>query len=470
MTSAEAYEIAEAAVKRLAEERGPDAVFPFDAIWGYAAKEVPWQLKSGQAKRLERKGFVEPTGAFTKAETPDRAGSRTSEYRLGLKLLPEAPAISTSAHVKHNYADMLRSLTGAMEAEGFLVSAVQLTDFYLALRTSPLTILAGFSGTGKSVLPRLFARLTGSNFTPVSVQPQWSDNADLLGYTSTLQERVFVEGRLTKAIRTAAEAPGVLSLVLLDEMNLAPVEHYFSDYLSVSETRRRLSGNIATDALPLALPAVTSGEADAYAQLRNLGLSSSLRIVGTANMDETTRPFSPKVLDRAFTIEFESVDLAAFPSPTPGTAPNQPQTELAKRIIAPTEPITVGEALPRHAALFDWVASHLMQTGSILRPAGIELGYRSRDAICLYLAHWKDDELESIMTRDVAFDSCLMHKVLPKIAGTGEGLQKSLEEFVAWLELTDAAGERGAFTRSAEKARRMLARLEADGAVSFWSC
>src|SRR5699024_9545369 len=108
----------------------------------------------------------------------------------------------------------------------------------------------------------------------------------------------FKEGPLTKVVKNADQNPGVPYFVLLDEMNLARVEYYFSDILSIMESRKWEDGKVVSSYL---LTKETAGF--------DLKLPNNLYIIGTVNMDETTYPFSKKVLDRANTIEFNRIDL-----------------------------------------------------------------------------------------------------------------------------------------------------------------
>jgi 5-methylcytosine-specific restriction endonuclease McrBC GTP-binding regulatory subunit McrB len=415
------------------------------------------------------------------AETGPRAGSPTREYQPGPKfgavgpapepVLGEAPgAQAILIDDGPSVAELLVTLQQVFQSRGFIVSVEQLANFYLALKSSHLVILAGRSGTGKSLLPRLFAEYVGAHYKLIPVQPQWSDNADLLGYTPTLNPTEFFRGRLTKMIEEAA-AGDQLGLATLDEMNLAPVEHYFSDFLSVLESRRRVGGDFTTDSLPLELPARPESGPDPYESLRELGIPANFRLVGTANVDETTRPFSARVLDRAFSIEFDEVDLAAFAEET---APEQVPDfgPLASRIGDPANPVGVTEALSEARPLFEAVGGLLSELNQILAEADLGFAYRTRDAICLFLFHLQKDGLETILPIDVAFDLCILQKVLPRVHGQGSLLHATLDRTIEWLEDEDpkASGPLGKtpYTRSAAKVRGMKRRLEQDGATEFW--
>jgi hypothetical protein len=366
----------------------------------------------------------------------------------------------------------LKGLEKAMAEQGFVVTAGALANFYLALLVSPLVIMTGISGTGKSKLPRLFAELTGSSFASVPVKPQWDDNSDLFGYTSNLNQGIFVKGEVTSVLQAAAVAPTKPSFVLLDEMNLAAVEHYFSDFLSVIETRRRSGGTIVTDALPIDLPQAVIGQEDPYRVLRALYLPHNVRIVGTANMDETTRSFSPKVLDRAFSIEFNEVDLTAFPAATGNQPSADAFRDLGKRLVDPQNPVAVSEGYKDQPELFDDVAGLLEEVRTILEPARLSFGYRPRDASSLYMWHWKKDGLAELLPYNTAIDYCILQKVLPKVNGQGERLRRALEDLEMWLQGESVLGFEAdparALLRSAEKVKRMRQRLDEEGATTYW--
>src|SRR5687768_859472 len=142
-----ARDIALKAVQRLAKQRGEDATFPFDAIWQYATRDVPPTLKPGRAKELIKEGFLEKTGAMVNASSPERAGSLTPEYRLGPRFRRET---RQNKRRKASVVEGIKSLEAAMADEGIVITSAEIANFYLALLSSPLTILAGVSGTGKS--------------------------------------------------------------------------------------------------------------------------------------------------------------------------------------------------------------------------------------------------------------------------------------------------------------------------------
>ncbi len=475
------FEHAISALKAMLATHGPDHKFPSDVIWQYMPPsvnvdvDVPSTSRPHQPARLMKAGYLEKTGGMTRAKSLQRAGSSTAEYRFGPKLVPSITATPVGSAVSSS--ERLKGIQVAMDAEGYIISAAELANFYLAMTVSPLVILSGISGTGKSLLPRKFAKLTSSGFNSIPVQPQWTDNSDLFGYVPTLAPANYIDGALTKSLREAKASPSKLVIALLDEMNLAPVEHYFSDFLSVAETRSRVQGNVETDPLPIELPAIVIGAADPYADLRGAHLPGNLRIVGTANMDESTHVFSPKVLDRAFTIELDDPVLTDFASGTSiSTTPDiTVLSTLAAQMIQQTNAITIQEAYAESQPLFEHIAGMLAEIQEILAPAGIKFGYRTRDAILLYLHFWRKHELKDILTGYAALDFCILQKILPKVAGSGDVLADALEKLMAWLTahempqvgdpFPDFAGK---LDRSIRKAERMAALLDLDGSTRFW--
>lgn len=171
-------------------------------------------------------------------------------------------------------------------AKGFYYTQEEVMNLVLSLKTKPFVILCGISGTGKTKIAQWLAESVGATedngrFTLIPVRPDWNDGSDLLGYVDIKGD--FKPGPLTNVITEAENHPDKPYFVVLDEMNLARVEHYFSDVLSVMESRRWENGRIVSSRL---LPKETAG--------RDLFLPPNVYIIGTVNMDETTHPFSKK--------------------------------------------------------------------------------------------------------------------------------------------------------------------------------
>ena len=172
--------------------------------------------------------------------------------------------------------------------------------FHTALKIadwSTITVLAGVSGTGKSELPRLYSKFGGLNYINVPVQPNWDSQESMLGYFNSIDNCFEPEALLRFLVQCTEEEQykGCMSLILLDEMNLAHVEHYFAEFLSKLESRRGLD----VDALPEVEIKLGSG-LEPYL----LKLSRTLLWSGTMNQDETTHSLSDKVLDRGILINF----------------------------------------------------------------------------------------------------------------------------------------------------------------------
>lgn len=484
----EIHDLAIEALRVMLDKFGPEHKFPTDAIWQFipGGHEILSTKKPHQPRRLTKEGYLQDTGAKTKALSGPRAGSPTTEYRFGPLLVPEHtdPVVSASIRnngrsesVSHSYSAAIVRIKEAMESEGYIISSAELANFILALAVSPFVILSGISGTGKSLLPRKFAKLTSSQFYSIPVQPQWSDNSDLFGYTPSLNPGAFVKGKLVDAILAAKNTPESLAIVLLDEMNLAPVEHYFSDFLSITETReRRSGGGIGSDTLPIDLPLSPDPEFISICDdLNKIELPNNLRVIGTANMDETTHTFSPKVLDRAFTIELDDPDLTAFAISKEISESTFP--DLARALIKNQNAINIMEAQADSQDVFEHVAELLDQIQTILSPAGIKFGYRTRDSILLYLHFWRQFGLSDVLAGSAALDFCILQKVLPKISGSGDMLEEALKSLGGWLEVQaenrDSTSDissvfSGPLARSQEKVLRMLNQLEVNGTTHYW--
>ena len=190
--------------------------------------------------------------------------------------------------------------------------------FHTSLKASqinPLVVLAGVSGTGKSALPMAYAEALGINFVSLAVQPGWSGPQDLLGFYNYL-ERKYKATELARAMAQMSrfsheDLPGLniksrkdeMLLVLLDEMNLARIEYYFSDFLSRLEQRRGRDLSVAQRRREVALH-LDIGSLPANEAPRFILPDLNVMFVGTMNEDESTQSLSDKVVDRANVLRF----------------------------------------------------------------------------------------------------------------------------------------------------------------------
>ncbi len=208
--------------------------------------------------------------------------------------------LGTPSNVTDELAFLERIEKGMQEFNVFYPKRL-LYMFHTALKSaslSPLSVLSGVSGTGKSELPKLYAHFGGLNFLSIAVQPTWDSPESLMGYFNAIENkfdateflRFFIQTTLSKN----EEPYGLkeaMNIVLLDEMNLAHIELYFAEFLSKLEIKRSKETNIS----------IKLGTGLTW----ELPLGDNLLFVGTMNEDESTKMLSDKVLDRAFCLNFE---------------------------------------------------------------------------------------------------------------------------------------------------------------------
>ena len=365
-----------------------------------------------------------------------------------------------------------------INSKGFVYDEKLLKNFYLSLKSKPFVLLAGTSGTGKTRLVRLFAEAIGAygsgRYKQIAVKPDWSDSMDLFGHVNL--DNKFVPGAIVEFIKKAADDPDKLPYILcLDEMNLARVEYYFSDFLSIIETRDLVEDEIVTDNL---VPKICySGDEDAEKLYSNLMIPENLYIIGTVNMDETTFPFSKKVLDRANTIEFSYVDFNLPES----ISPNEAEVIEVKNDFLRSKYLKL-----RMDCIDKWDAvkklnEDITKINSVLEKSDSHFGYRMRDEIIFYMLY--NDEF-GLLDEKEAFDNQIMQKILPRIQGSSESTANILRElfkicagsFINNNGQTDGQKmksyldnkEIADYPKSAEKICKMLRRYEDDDFTSFW--
>ncbi|MEI5876194.1 MrcB family domain-containing protein [Bacillus paranthracis] len=346
-----------------------------------------------------------------------------------------------------------------IQGKGFFYEKKDLINFFLSLKTKPFVILSGISGTGKTKIVQWFAESLGATeengqFTLIPVRPDWSDSSDLLGYVNLQGE--FQERPLIKVLEAADANPNRPYFVVLDEMNLARVEYYFSDFLSVIESRKWKDGKIVTS--PVLPESITN---------RHITIPSNVYIIGTVNMDETTHPLSKKVLDRANTIEFNTVNLDYFNFLMDV---EEKEAEIASNRSLETEYLHLKECFKENEDLVRNISNVLIEINKILESVGAQVGYRIRDEICFYMAY---NEQGKLLSFDEALDYQIYQKILPRLAGSDGRTEEVLKElYVLCANEEYDSGNNDAsyakYPRSANKLSHMLRRFEYDGFTSFW--
>lgn len=371
--------------------------------------------------------------------------------------------------------EIIEQVKTYIAARGFSYDAGLIENFYLSLRSKPFVILAGTSGTGKTRLVRLFAEAIGAAYKQVAVRPDWSDSTDLFGHVD-LNGR-FVPGKILEFLSEAEGNPEIPFVLCLDEMNLARVEYYLSDFLSVIETRDRMSGKIVSDPLITEKDYGTDEEArEKYGEIR---FPENLYIVGTVNMDETTFPFSRKVLDRANTIEFDYVDLVPSWEESSGEvgAVMQENGFLRSRYLQ------LSDCAAEDRDYVSSVCAELEKINKVLALANAHVGYRVRDEIVFYLLNNRE---AGLLNENAAMDNEILQKILPRIQGSSASVKSMLcdlfKEIAGDYEgyqtessntadrMMDLMRKNGPvrYPKSAKKIAFMVRRFEEDGFTSYW--
>lgn len=416
------------------------------------------------------------------------------------------------AKLETNYKDYMKQMPNRNDKEAFFknfdtkLKKQNVVDnstvsnyrpYITAIKSKPFLLLAGISGTGKSRIVRELARACWEegtdeykaqkpkNFQMVQVKPNWHDSSDLIGYVSRVSGKAeFVAGEFLKFIAKAWENTETPYFLCLDEMNLAPVEQYFAEYLSVIESRKsHEDGTVTTD------PILEKSAEDWYRVLtseltnddnvRNRFLEEGICIpqnfivVGTVNMDETTFSFSRKVLDRAMTIEMNEVDLHGGLTKRHESIGKLSNAELVGSAVEGVD------VYNDYTDVCDIALGYLQKVNDVLEGTPFKVAYRTRNEFLLYvvnnLPYCKDEnsnDLEQGYVIARALDEITSMKVLSRIEGEDtkvsdellDNLSKAIED-----GLKTVSGEENTVKSiSLAKLKEMKAKL-VSGYTSFWS-
>lgn len=425
-------------------------------------------------------------------------------YRNFLELSSEISIIS------NKYKTPKISLTNISSDEGDSYSS-----YLRAMRTKPFLLLAGISGTGKSRIVKQMAfdscpdtdglradETSPGNYCLIEVKPNWHDSTELLGYESKIGGAHYVLTPFVRFLVKAMFYPEAPFFVCLDEMNLAPVEQYFAEFLSVLESRTKVGDRIVSEPLVKAdifkkysdlseklfaqseenthydnvletseLTPRYGKEAEVFEILKDKGLRipPNVIVIGTVNMDETTHQFSRKVIDRAMTIEMnlpEGDPFMDFYNNASQLVYRENPVPASLYLSTEVKASDVIDALAAADAdlterLKGEVAKFLNGLNTALDGTPFKVAYRVQNELLLYFYQsWcedKDNDWESILS--TSCDQILMMKVLPRIEGDEELLEKPLERLATFC---------AAYPDASKKIAEMKSRLDQSHFASFW--
>lgn len=418
------------------------------------------------------------------------------------------------------------------------------TSFLTALRTKPFMLLAGISGTGKSRIVRKLAQATiteelqrangytgddfandrwtlhsPANFELIQVKPNWHNSMDVIGYLSNIPSPHYVFTPFIEFIVKAWQHPEVPFFLCLDEMNLAPVEEYFAEFLSAIESRSFEGEEYLTD--PIIKPFNSFGEEVAkmmvntlfpnftaadknsslgkvvdHLETKGLTLPKNLIVIGTVNMDETTFSFSRKVLDRAMSVEMNEVNYDSFLTDTTDDDLKAIVKALEENDDAYLNTLLVDRHIEAREIIDDlgddarFAIDYLKRINALLEGTPFKLGYRAANEALIYLqASYEFGQTNRI----AALDNFTLMKILSRIEGDETKLKitdsEADKERIAKAEvnvdeakqygemniltalryiITNQLGEQDKL-HSVKKIDSMLSQLKRDHFVSFWN-
>lgn len=342
------------------------------------------------------------------------------------------------------------------------------TAYLTALRTKPFMLLAGISGTGKSRIVRKLAQATvteelqrangytgddfandrwtlhsPANFELIQVKPNWHNSMDVIGYLSNIPSPHYVFTPFIEFIVKAWQHPEVPFFLCLDEMNLAPVEEYFAEFLSAIESRSFEGGEYMTDPIikpfnsfekgvakmmvNTLFPNFTAADKNSFLgkvvdhlETKGLTLPKNLIVIGTVNMDETTFSFSRKVLDRAMSVEMNEVDYDSFLTDTTDddlkaiVEAFEENGDANLNALLVDRHIEAKEIIDELGEDAQFAIDYLKRINALLEGTPFKLGYRAANEALIYL---QASQEFGQTDRIAALDNFTLMKILSRIEG-----------------------------------------------------
>ena len=351
-----------------------------------------------------------------------------------------------------------------------------LSDFFAMLRTNDLIILAGDSGSGKTNLVKSMAHAIGGKAVIIPVKPNWTSSEDLLGYYNPLEKK-YLSTPFLDALIEASQNPDTPYLICLDEMNLARVEYYFADFLSLLEERSELPdiylysdaeadhtlsefktflrliddvklstgkeniddylGLLKDEEVNEAINKIcgfNSGDSliKYHSHLRrilsgflntpsSIKFPANVRIIGSINVDETTHYLSPKILDRAHVIRFGSpllYDWSAIENEI------EDFDDVDAPLLFEMRDLGIRAQYPRFDRSDEFAQIIIDITGEFLNKLGVEIGFRTvRQAL-----NYRNELKNFGINEKVILNNFILHKILPKLMFDGEQISGEVQK------------------------------------------
>ena len=372
--------------------------------------------------------------------------------------------------LQSNYYSLYRKAKNSNNTKGRIKPNAHFLhiSYLTALRTKPFMLLAGISGTGKSRIVRKLAQATvteelqrangytgedftndrwtlhsPANFELMQVKPNWHNSMDVIGYLSNIPSPHYVFTPFIEFIVKAWQHPEVPFFLCLDEMNLAPVEEYFAEFLSAIESRSFEGGEYLTDPIikpfnsfgedvakmmvNTLFPNFTAGDTESattkiikHFRIKGLTLPKNLIVIGTVNMDETTFSFSRKVLDRAMSVEMNEVNYDSFLNDTTDADLKAIVQAFEENDDADLNALLVDRHIEAKEIIDElgddakFAIDYLKRINALLEGTPFKLGYRAANEALIYL---QASQEFGQTNRIAALDNFTLMKILSRIEG-----------------------------------------------------